>query len=330
MRYKITLKPLEPFLFGGDNTFGKIGDKENGTYLVKSRQFPQQSAILGMLKKEMMIQDGVLTRKVRGEWVDKHLKEQTKELVGFEKFDIASQTPQDFGKLKSLSPIFLQKDDERFIKKVDIDSFEYKEGLLKGYNPKEDIYDNFVSLKSNKKLSSDDIFQEIEQTGNKKGGEDNSLFKKTSYLLKDDFRFALYIESEYELKDSIVSLGADGSSFYMQAKQSDEKLDYTDKNGYLTLLSDAYITVALKGNCDFAITSEISFKNLINKKSAMTKNQKPEKNKQNNPFKKSKKVYLYEKGSVFINPSSDLLENLNNATCQKIGYNTYSYKGQNS
>jgi len=76
MRYKITLKPLEPFLFGGDNTFGKIGDKENGTYLVKSRQFPQQSAILGMLKKEMMIQDGVLSRKVRGEWVDKHLKNQ--------------------------------------------------------------------------------------------------------------------------------------------------------------------------------------------------------------------------------------------------------------
>ena len=320
MRYKITLKPLEPFLFGGDNTFGKIGDKENGTYLVKSRQFPQQSAILGMLKKEMMIQDGVLSRKVRGEWVDKHLKNQAKELVGFEKFNIALQTPQDFGRLKSISPIFLQKDDERFIKKVDIDSFKYKEGLLEGYSPKKDIYDNFVSLKSNKKLSSDDIFQEVEQTGNKKGGEDNSLFKKTSYILKDDFRFALYIESEYELRDSIVSLGADGSNFYMQVKQSDEKLDYADKNGYLTLLSDAYITVALKGNCEFAITSEISYQNLQNKKHVTQKNE----------FKKSKKVYLYEKGSVFINPEDELINNLNNKNCQKIGYNTYSYKGQHS
>jgi len=320
MRYKITLKPLEPFLFGGDNTFGKIGDKENGTYLVKSRQFPQQSAILGMLKKEMMIQDGVLSRKVRGEWVDKHLKNQAKELVGFEKFNIALQTPQDFGRLKSISPIFLQKDDERFIKKVDIDSFKYKEGLLEGYSPKKDIYDNFVSLKSNKKLSSDDIFQEVEQTGNKKGGEDNSLFKKTSYILKDDFRFALYIESEYELRDSIVSLGADGSKFYMQVKQSDEKLDYADKNGYLTLLSDAYITVALKGNCEFAITSEISYQNLQNKKHVTQKNE----------FKKSKKVYLYEKGSVFINPEDELINNLNNKNCQKIGYNTYSYKGQHS
>ena len=317
MRYKIILKPLEPFLFGGDNTFGKIGDKENGTYLVKSRQFPQQSAILGMLKKEMMIQSGVLTRKVRGEWVDKYHKNKANELVGKEKFNLTTQTPQNFGKLKSLSPIFLQKDDERFIKKVDIDSFEYSDGLLKGYNPKEDIYDNFVSLKSNKKLSSEDIFQEVEETGNKKGGEENSLFKKTSYLLKDDFKFALYIESDYELKDSIISLGADGSSFQMKVQKSDEKLDYADKNGYLTLLSDAYITVTLKSNCEFAITSEISYQNLQNKKHVTQKNE----------FEKSEKVYLYEKGSVIINPSSDLLENLNNATCQKIGYNTYSYKG---
>jgi len=320
MRYKIILQPLEPFLFGGDNTFGKIGDKENGTYLVKSRQFPQQSAILGMLKKEMMIQSGVLTRKVRGEWVDKHLKNQAKELVGFEKFNLTTQTLQNFGKLKSLSPIFLQRDDERFIKKVDIDSFEYSDGLLKGYNPKEDIYDNFVSLKSNKKLSSKNIFQEVEETGNKKGGEDNSLFKKTSYLLKDDFRFAFYVESEYELKDSIISLGADGSSFRMQVQKSDEKLEYIDKNGYLTLLSDAYITVPLKGNCKFAITSEISYQNLQNKKHVTQKNK----------FKKSEKFYLYEKGSVIIKPSSDLLENLNNKNCQQIGYNTYSYKGQNS
>ena len=75
MRYKITLKPLQPYLFGGDNTFGEIGDKENGTYLVTSRFFPQQSAILGMLKKELMIQNKLLTRKIKGEWVDRNKTE---------------------------------------------------------------------------------------------------------------------------------------------------------------------------------------------------------------------------------------------------------------
>ena len=87
MKYLVTLKSLEPFLFGGENTFGTLGDKENGTYLVKSRMFPQQSALLGMLKKEIMTQSGVLTRKIRGEWVDKKDKQRAKELVGSEIVD---------------------------------------------------------------------------------------------------------------------------------------------------------------------------------------------------------------------------------------------------
>jgi CRISPR-associated protein Cmr3 len=88
MRYLITLKPLEPFMFGGDQTFGALGDKEAGSYLVKSRMFPQQTAVLGMLRKELMVQAGLLTRKLRGEWVDPQKKANAAELVGTEKFDM--------------------------------------------------------------------------------------------------------------------------------------------------------------------------------------------------------------------------------------------------
>lgn len=320
MRCLVTLTPLEPFLFGGDNTFGKIGDKENGTYLVKSRQFPQQSAILGMLKKEIMTQSGTLTRKVRGEWVDKQHWHKANELVGTEKFDMSTTSIQDFGAIKSLDALFLMQNEKSFIKKVDSDSFSYKDGLLEGYNPKIDIYDNFVDIQSDKKLSSNDIFIPIEQTGNKTGGADNSLFKKTSYMLKDGFKFAFYLKCDYELKNSIVSLGADGSSFKLELTKSDEMLNYRDKNGYLTLLSDAYITVPIKEHCDFAITSEVSFRTLVNKKH-VTKH---------NKFKKSNTLYLYEKGSIFINPSDALLKNLNNVNAQQIGYNKHTYqKGQN-
>lgn len=319
MKYLITLKPLEPFLFGGDNTFGKIGDKENGTYLVKSRHFPQQSAILGMLKKEIMTQSGILSRKLRGEWVDKHHWQKANELVGCEKFDITEQTKQNFGIIKKLSPVFLYNNTEKFIKKVDIDSYEYNNKLLKGYNPKKDIYDNFISLEKNTKLSSKDIFKPIEQTGNKTGGKENSLFKKTSYLLRDDFSFAFYLEVDFELSNSIISLGADGSRFKLEVQKSDDSLDYQDKNGYLTLLGDTYITLPIKEHCEFAIASEISFRSLQNKKH-VTKESK---------FKKSNRVYLYEKGSVFIKPSQELLNNINNQNCQQIGYNNYTYKGQN-
>lgn len=318
MRYLVTLSPLEPFLFGGDNTFGKLGDEINGTYLVKSRQFPQQSAILGMLKKEIMTQNNLLTRQLRGEWVEPKNKQKAQNLVGVEKFDIFSKSIQNFGKIKNISPMFFIKNDEIFIKKVDIDSFDFEDGVLKGYKSKIDIYDNFINIATNEKLTSDNIFKPIEKTANKKGGEENSLFKKTSYLLNDNFKFAFYLDCDCDLKNSIITLGADRSSFKMEVKEDNSTLNYEDKKAYLTLLSDAYITLSLKDNCDFAITSEISYQNLQNQKHAF----------KHNEFKKSLKVYLYEKGSVIINPSQALIDDLNNKNLQQIGYNTFT-KGKN-
>ena len=323
MRYKVKLKPLEPYLFGGENTFGKLlNEKEKketpelGTYLVKSRYFPQQSAILGMIKKEVMIQSSLLTRKVRGEWVDQSNKKKAIELVGNEKFDIKKIKEQDFGVIKSISPIFLQKGDERFIKKVNTDDYNYEDGILKNYDPKGgNIYDNFVSIDKGKKLCGNDIFLEVKQIGIKKGGGENSFFKKTSFLLKEDFCFAFYLDIDFNLENSIVKLGADGSEFKMEVVESDEELNYKDKNGYLVLLSDAYITIPLRDNCDFAITSELSYQSLKNKKHI----------RKHNKFEKSKKIYLYEKGSVIINPSDELIKNLReHKNCRKIGYNIFA------
>ncbi len=314
MRYLVKLRPLEPFLFGGEQTFGVLGDKEAGTYLVTSRQFPQQTAILGMVKKEIMIQAGVLTRKRKGEWVDKSKFDDAKKYVGTEKFDLSSDEEQDLGVIEAISPIFLMQNKKRYIKKVDIDTYPYIDGKLENYNPKYDIYDNFVSLDGGNALKSKNIFKSIEQTGNKKGGEENSLFKKTSYLLEDDIVFAFYIDVEYQLKNSLVHLGADRSAFMMEVVEDNTSFTYSDSKGYLVLLSDSYITIDIKEHCDFAITSEISHRNLTSKKSVLYSCE----------FEKSKTLYLYEKGSIFINPSDELLKNLNNTNLQKIGYNIHT------
>jgi CRISPR-associated protein Cmr3 len=328
MRYLVTLTPLEPYLFGGDTTFGKHGSKEEGSYIVKSTLFPQQSALLGMVKKEMMIQAGYLTRKRKGEWVDKgKAKENAEKLVGKEKFDISKKDKQDFQAIKNISPIFLIRENIRFIKKVDIDSYNYIDGGLENYTAKDDIYDNFISLDSDEKIKISDIFLEVEQVGNKKGGGDNSLFKKISYSLDDNFKFAFYLDSGYELKESIVTLGADRSSFKMEVVQKDDSLEYKDKNDYLVLLGDAYITEPVE--CDFAITSEISYRQIEGKRSSMTTKDEKEKNQQNNPFQKSKRVFLYERGSVFIgNDLSQLIKSLDNPNLQQIGYNIHTHLAQ--
>lgn len=325
MRYLVTLKPLEPFLFGGENTFGGLGDKEHGTYLVTSRLFPQQSAILGMLKKEIMIQSGVLTRKVRGEWIDKHLSQKAAELVGSQKFDIFSHMKQDFGSIKGISPIFLLQDGKKVIKRVNVETYKpekiaehYK---LTNYSSKEDIFDNYVDASTNKSFKTEEIFSFKSQTLNQKESSESSLYKKTSCILKDGYSFGFFLESDYELKDSFVSLGADRSSFRMLLTKTQDTLEF--KSEYLTLLSDSYITVPLKQNCDFAITSEISYQSLQNKK-GVQKNKRTDKN----SFAKSQKVYMYEKGSVIIKPSQALLDNLNNKNLQQIGYNIFTFQGE--
>jgi len=329
VKYLIKLTPLKPFFFGGDTTFGKLGDKDKGTYLVKSRLFPQQTAILGMIRKEMLIQKGFLTTKINyGEWVDEKDKKNAKYFIGDTKFEF--NTKQDFGVLKNISPIFLLRGDKKFIKKVDIDSFKFildknKQPLLENYNPKEDIYDNFISIDNSKTFKTKDIFRAIEEIGIKKitkataeenEKKNNSYFKKTSYTLKHNFKFAFFIESDFELEDAFITLGGEKSTFKMEVTQNNNSLEYKDKNGYLILLSDAYLDIDIKENCDFAITSEISFNYLQNKF-------------QDNKikFEKAKQtLFLYEKGSIFINPKGKLIDNLNNQNLQKIGLNQYSYK----
>ncbi len=308
MRYLVTLKPLKPFFFGGDITFGEL--TKNSNYLVHSRLFPQQTAILGMIRKEILIQSKLLTTKRQGEWVDD--KSSATKLVGDTKFSFNQE--QNFGVLKSISPIFLIQNSNRFIKKVDIDSCTYQKGLLKGYDPKKDIYDNYISIDTKQTKNMSDIFIPIEQIGIKKNSDKEGYFKKTSYLLKDDFQFAFYIELDFELQKSFITLGAEQSMFKMDIQKSNQELDYYDKNGYLTLLSDSYIDIPIRDNCEFAITSEISFSFLVNK---FKDNKKV--------FKKHNKEYFfYEKGSVFINPTPQLIENINKPNLQKIGYNIFT------
>ena len=321
MKYKITLKPLQPFLFGGDNTYGKIGDKENGTYITKSRLFPQQSAILGMLKKEIMTQQGLLTRKIKGEWVDKNKTTTAHKFVGLEKFDIFQNAPQNFGKIKKISPIFIEQNNQIIIKKANIKSFLIEKNnnnfFLKNFTSKFDIFDNFETLDGSKNYKTTDIFKEINQTLNQKNATENSLYKKISYILEKGFSFVFFLECDCEIKESIITLGADKSSFIMEVELSTQNLDI--KTSHLILLSDSYISLPLEEHCDFAITSEISYQNLTNIK-GIQKNKKTNKN----SFSKSKKVYLYEKGSIIIGAKQSLIDNLNNPNLQQIGYNTYT------
>ncbi len=95
--YLITLQPTTAFFFGGEQTFDSGAEKN---YSVQSNAFPQQTALLGMLRHSILRQHDLLGK--RHEW---------KTWIGPESFTLSKEktTAWDFGKIKSISPVFLSK-----------------------------------------------------------------------------------------------------------------------------------------------------------------------------------------------------------------------------
>ena len=310
MKKIIKLKPINEFFFGGDLTFGNINEYN---YIAKSTLFPQQTAILGMLRKNLLKQNNLLTTKVKIESVDN--REKAVELVGEGKFKFQKE-PQNFGIIKKISPVFLIKDNKKYIqkfasnyeiKKDKIGYFLEKEGKI--FNSKDDLFSDFISVDKEKKLNKNKIFEEVEQIGIKKLSDDKGFFKKYSYLLKDNFEFAFYVEFEdkdFVLNDDIVEIGADRSTFKMSVKDTDKWLEFEDK--HLILLSPSYVE-NIRNLTSFAITQDINFRFIEYKRK----------------FKKSKVYKLYERGSIFIDYQTALINEINKyKNLQKIGLNITS------
>ena len=109
MRYLIQLKPLTPYFFGGENTFGYNVEK-NESYIIHSMLLPQQTSILGMIRKKILDEESNASHSQfklkedfkypQEEWsiIDKR--------IGTDSFDL-KKTKQSFGHIKSISPVFI-------------------------------------------------------------------------------------------------------------------------------------------------------------------------------------------------------------------------------
>lgn len=102
-KYLIKLFPLDNFFFGGEHTFGE-GQKAN--YFAKSNLYPQQSALLGMLRYQILKKMNLL-----GPGAD---QAQVKAYIGPESLKLynggrlqCDRPDFLFGRIKALSPLFL-------------------------------------------------------------------------------------------------------------------------------------------------------------------------------------------------------------------------------
>jgi len=94
--YKIDLRPMDVFFFGGEQHFG---EDEDANYFVRSNYFPQQSGVLGMLRHQLLIQNDCMpiTKKNSGT---------VSSLIGYESYNI-EKSELKFGAIEKISPLFI-------------------------------------------------------------------------------------------------------------------------------------------------------------------------------------------------------------------------------
>lgn len=340
--YLITLKPLEPFFFGGEFTFGADETrKESSRYSATSTQFPQQTALLGMLRKTMLIQNGNLSMHRKGEWVDSKGRgkfsqnyEDAKSLAGTGAFSYENSV--DLGSIVSLSPVFIKDGESCFIanaKDYDLElkaqenaSVSFGSGskqalVFERYDAKK--HEHFEFISQNKELKNfADFFKEIETVGIKKSkageSDEDSFFRKKSYFPKASAHFAFVATFSEPLEwenNPLVSLGADQSSFSLAIKKEDKDLELLFEEVHevkelsrVVLASETIVSKEVYEACSFIWGKRTSFRQLTNARQG----------------KKSKRYYLLERGSVLYTEDLQRLDKaLKQEHLQTIGINHY-------
>jgi CRISPR-associated protein Cmr3 len=293
----ITLKPLTPYFFGYNDTFSQKGSN----YFVRSALYPQQTTILGMIRKEILIQSGLLKRGLKDEWVLKDDYQKAKELVGSGKYGLKSN--YSLGKIKYISPLFLYNK-EIFFEAPNVKEIKKENYYVVDFDYKGDVFDTVYS--NTQSIKKSDIFQTYEIAFNSKKDSEDSYFKKIAYKL-NNFCFGFFLDVDFELKNSIVNLGADNSLF--ELKVQDSKITFDDIEITLPIKSKEKLSLVVGDSqidnleADFGIVDEVMFKTI-----------KQYGGKKGAKFIKSKPISLYKKGSLFVN--------LKNKLTPEIGFNT--------
>ena len=357
MFYKITLKPISDFYFGGDGSFGKpkkdMSRSEayfaKSEYFAKGEMFPQQTHVLGMLRKTILRKNGFMKLHKNGEWVNSN-HDEAKNLVG-------KEWTKDLGKIIKISTVHLEKDSTKEIYypapydysmtlnrqkgksyingREDLNSVYAFKVDNEDFGAKSSLCYDYISQNS-KSIGLDKVFMKKTRIGNQTymptDDDKEQLYKISSYMFSEeykDFHFVCYMETEDDAvwKDEnytqTVELGGERSIFRMNVSKvydvpnTEETYTQNKKNQTrIVLTSDAYVKLVNENIFD---NVEVS---LAHKRKFRTVNSSKNEN-----FSKSSKKILLTKGSVFY-PKRDGRETIvavleNEKEFRSIGYNQY-------
>lgn len=293
-RYLVKMTPLSPYAFGTDMKFNFPGDEKTGkeSYIVVSKLLPEQTTLLGMLRYMVLDSNNVL--QTNGKYSDQDQK-LIRELIGKESFSFKKKN-QTFGKIKSISPVFILRnnDNKIFIKnpfhninKNGTHHFATMENekLFTSYGeinlPSEKIEVEHIFVNVNLEeeyIEESKLFQRDYQVGIKKNRsknetEDDSFFKQEFITLLEGYSFGIYVECDKLPEKSIQYMGQKKSAFLIEAipqkLDSESSLDSLVKKrfrhetgSWFYALSDIYLDQPFDGLNTFSIVEKKSLRNL--------------------------------------------------------------------
>lgn len=253
-KYLIKLTPLEPYFFGGERTFGfDMAKGQVQKYYIVSEKVPSQTTLFGTLRYIILSQKNAL---IGGDDAANAANYVGAESFSFDK--ALKNKNQGFGKINSISPLFLIQGDKWLIPTPYNHNPGDKNAPNEKYTPftmtelpvasgdgftiypedfktKNGYGGGYTSLSDLTIIKDDDIFKTDVRTGinshrtedTSKGIEDDgSFFKKERIMLEKDYSFAFIAElkEEMECLPGIVFMGQDKSPFRYEIKETAEDL----------------------------------------------------------------------------------------------------------
>ena len=356
--YKITLRPVEAFYFGGEGSFtsklpsGIVSTDENAKkyfkprqeYFAKSEMFPQQTQLLGMLRKELLRIEGKLFYFKNFVAIPHSDQNEAKALIGDRRW--SPEEKLSLGEIDAMGPLFLQHREKLYIGAPFDDELKLVatgKGYINGrptqayafekrcdpdhYFGAKDYPCSDLVAKDRSRLKPDELFEAFVQTQTQtlayKEDDEEQLFKVHKYRFKDkDTAFVFFVTMKKKIEmlnglQTTVELGGERSAFTMsveEANEPDVQRDFvflqTDQPR-IVLLSDAKVDSSIFECCKVTFSQKRIFRHIRDKKS----------------FAKSGKIVMLAKGTVFYpksNKIEEIKKKIDKATnFQTIGYNRY-------
>ena len=327
--YLMTLTPQEPYFFGNEKSFKYPGTdvgNESNRYYIRSENIPTQTTVFGTLRYVLLP-----VKKKFGEYNASDV-EANAQAVGEKSFKYGEN--RRFGKIKSLSPIFIVNDNGEIIIKTPLDhkkgekkytpfSFESFDGgaiYPTDYNAKKGLSYSYMNVDTCRVYDDDDsLFKSELRVGINRLPEDKEkgFFKKDYTVLKEGFSFAAYVTLDDGIlpENTVVFMGQGKSLFTVQFQKVDdgaykaleEKIRSKLSENITYCFSDIFIKSDIYKNADFSITATRDYRAYINKSGRISKD--------------STLYRLISAGSVFVSDRPDFKDCFDDPSVEIIGYN---------